>query len=114
MSLSGDERAFAVYRSLAGTQALTGEVDGSGKPLATQVRQPDGSMGPSEKYRMLQQLQALWGADTAYLTGNAEVAPGSLAAAQGVPVSVTGSPAAQSGFTTASGPLTPTGRGRLT
>lgn len=113
MSLSGDDRALAVYRSLANTQALTGTVDGSGRPTSAPVQQPDGSMGVSEKYRLLQQLQALWGADTAYLTTNAEVAPGSLAAAQGIPVSVTGSPAAQSGFSTASGPLAPTGRGKL-
>lgn len=114
MSLAGDARALAIYRATPGRDALTGAEDGSGAPTADLIKQPDGSMGTSEKYRLLQALRAVWGADTTYLTGNAEIAPGSLAAAQGISVSVSGSPTAQTGATTASGPLTPQGRGRLT
>lgn len=113
MSLSGDARAQAIYAATPGRGALSGAEDGNGRPTADLVRQPDGSMGFSEKYRLLQGLRAVWGADTTYLTDNAEVAPGSLAVAAGVPVSTAGGPAAQTGSTTASGPLTPAGRGRI-
>lgn len=114
MSLSGDARAQAIYAATPGREALSGTEDGSGRPTADLVRQPDGSMGYSEKYRLLQGLRAVWGADTTYLTGNAEIAPGSLAVATGVPVSTSGSALAQTGATTAAGPLRPDTRGKLT
>jgi hypothetical protein len=117
MSLQGNDRAAAIYKAIVAANSnvaqLSGAVDGGGIPTAAQVKQPDGTMGPSEKYKLLQGLQTLWGADTGYLQTNAEIAPGSLAAQQGIPVATTGSPAAQSGTTTAPGPLAATGRGKL-
>lgn len=54
-------------------------------------------------------LRALFGADTNYLVQNTVVQPATLASPVGQAVAVTGSPTAQSGATTALGPLSGTG-----
>ena len=90
MSLVGNNRAQAIYDAL--------NTAGSLAPLSA-----------TEKTAFLNSLKTVWGADTTYLTGNAVVQPGSLAAASGIAVSTTGTAAAQTGATTAPGSLTGTG-----
>lgn len=65
-----------------------------------------------EKASVLTQLKTIYGADTSYLTGNAVIQPGSLITPAGAAVSTTGSPAAQTGFTTT--PVAISGAGVLT
>ncbi len=59
-------------------------------------------LSQSEKDTLKASIGAVWGdGDLPYITANAQVNPGSLNNPAGQPVSTTGGPAAQTGFTTA-------------
>jgi len=90
--MNGNDRAAAIYTALTGQGRLDGLTD-------------------DEKALVKAQLQMIYGADLAYIVSSAQVLPATLQNPAGQPVATTGSPAAQSGATTA--PSTLIGLGRL-
>jgi len=85
--MAGDDRGDAVYAVVSQTPGFA-------------------ALSQAEKDSVRQQLRTLWGADLAYVEGNAQVMPNTLQNPAGQPVATTGGPAAQSGSTTAPSTLT--------
>lgn len=67
----------------------------------------NGSVSPMEQAKLVAFWTAVMVADTAYLTQNASIAPGSLALGAGVPVSTPVAAATLTGATTATGSANP-------
>lgn len=78
----GADRASAVYAAISGQAGFS-------------------DLTAAEKQSVQAQLRTVFTADLAYITARAQVNPATLQNPSGQPVSVTGSPSAQSGATTA-------------
>jgi hypothetical protein len=85
--MTGNNRADAVYAVVSAQQNFT-------------------LLSDDEKKTVQANLRIVFGADLAYVVGNAQVNPGSLTDPAGAAVSTTGSPAAQTGFVTSATKIT--------